>query len=207
MKPGGVGGQNQKRPPLYGVRPSQDFSLSNIPLDIMPGIDYVNHMKYPHVTPEAVGLWYNHLSLRMIAQVFGVSAPAVKKYLNKHGIDTSKRGATYPQRCAGCGQVFFVQRKQYREQTRRYCRRKCYYDSMAGTTITVVSSPDPCLRIVGVFCCMKPEYVPYHEDGDPDNNRVDNLKVFANSGDYLRYHRLPKNERPAPVWDGSVNYG
>jgi len=47
---------------------------------------------------------------------------------------------------------------------------------------------------------LKDGYIVHHEDRNTTNNEWENLKVFANSGDHVRYHR---GFRVPVLWDGA----
>ncbi len=51
---------------------------------------------------------------------------------------------------------------------------------------------------------LLPGQVVHHEDRNCNNNSLGNLKVFANQGDHIRYHRLGA-EYSRPAWEGLIN--
>jgi len=121
---------------------------SDIILDFIYSVNYIVNMNpegknqytmsdYRHITEEALSLWSDELySLAMIGRVFGVSRVAVRKFLRRRGIDTSKGGTEYSMPCKWCGVVVRMNRarlRSVRESGRGvYCSRKCYYDSVRG---------------------------------------------------------------------------
>ena len=163
---------------------------------------------YLVLTDEAIVLWKEkHFSLEMIAKVFGVSRMGVKKYLNKKGIDTSKGYRKFYIKCLNCGKEKEVNRKVYRTLGRSYCSKKCYYDH----TRTPKSNIDAVgtrrgRRIVNAFFPLSGSMEVHHIDGDESNNLINNLMVFENHRDHMRYHRSRKY-KPIPIWDGSAKFG
>ena len=59
-----------------------------------------------------------------LAEVYGVTRQGVKKYLNKNGIDTSKR--LWDTVCDYCGQEIKKPRCQIRNAAKHYCDVQCY---------------------------------------------------------------------------------
>lgn len=166
-------------------------------------------MMYPKITEEAIPLFQKHYySLQMIAEVFGVSRVGVKKFLNKNGVDTS-RGREFWQECEKCGARFRVQRKELREEKRRFCSRDCYrYALREGGIFEANRTGARRSRlIVNEFFPLEEGMVVHHEDGKQANYRIDNLKVFRNHKEHIQYHRRQPWRRPKPVWEGSVMYG
>lgn len=78
---------------------------------------------------KAAMLWNEKLySLQMIADEYGVSRQAVKAYLNRRGIDTSKAPRSAP--CTYCGKPVERPRSQIRNARRIYCDLECYYSHL-----------------------------------------------------------------------------
>jgi len=56
---------------------------------------------------------------------------------------------------------------------------------------------------------IKPEEVAIHKDGNKDNNKVDNIMVFATKGMGIRYHKTKEGlrQREDHVWEFDCMYG
>jgi len=167
-------------------------------------------MDYPKLTQEAIVFYRDrHFSAPMVARVFGVSAKSVYRYLNKNGVDTST-GKTYSYTCEVCGGQGVTTRARVRREEARFCSRACYYEFLRQKNPKAFRSQyhmKLARKIVREFFDMKEGYIVHHEDGDNRNNRVDNLKVFKNQREHLRYHRAKEGMRPEPLWEGSRSYG
>jgi len=154
------------------------------------------------IDEKAVSMWEDDLfSLQMIAEYFRCSRQAVKKYLNKRGVDTSK-GGVRSVICDKCGKEFKAHRSRLRMRRKHYCSVKCYYDS--------IDNPDyngnrqgqiKARRVVKEFFPLSEENVVHHRDGDNENNDPVNLMVFANQSAHMRWHRAGGKESGViPLW-------
>ena len=169
-----------------------------------------------------IDLW----PLQEIADVLHVSRTAVHKYLTKHGVDTSKHKIKVS--CTTCGQTIERTRKRVRTQRNHFCSEGCY-SAFLGVGKTLANSNRQgqriARRVVSELFDLQPEHVVHHEDRNQMNNLPNNLKVFGNNGDHLRYHHANRDKyansltgkdphRKAweryhpyeitPVWDGSL---
>lgn len=137
----------------------------------------------------------NLYSLKEIADILHVSRPAVHKFLNKHGVDTSKHKIQIS--CTTCGAVVERTRKRVRKQRNHFCSEDCYYAFLsAGKTSYIQSKNGQRLARTKVaqYFNLQPEHIVHHEDRNSCNNLLNNLKVFANQGDHIKYHHQHRDE-------------
>lgn len=141
-------------------------------------------------------------SLQGISDVVGVSRQSVKRYLNKHGYDTSKANASKEVECTYCLVKFKRTRCQRRKTVNPYCSSKCYGKA--------ISNPDyvqhrqgqrVARREVSRYFDLLPDHVVHHKDGNNRNNDLGNLMVFRHQADHIRWHRLgPEKSFVVPLW-------
>jgi len=154
---------------------------------------------------DVVGAYVDDLKpMAEIADWFHVSRQSIWKVLRKCGVDTAKKKVVV--KCAYCGEDIFRTKARIRNQGRHFCNQEHYY-----LYLEVVGGPGKYLpnregqRLgrakVSMYFDLQPEHVVHHEDKDCLNNRAENLKVFANTSDHVKYHRGV--DKPKPIWDGS----
>ena len=141
------------------------------------------------------------IPIKEIASWFHVSRTAIYKFLKKHGIDTSKR--KFPVKCHWCEKEFDRTKGRLRSQKYHFCSVECYYNYIHEIGINY--KPNRHGQRIGRMKVsehfeLEPGMVVHHEDGNNMNNEIDNLKVFANNGDHVRYHRWVN--KAEPIWDG-----
>ena len=158
------------------------------------------------ITEEAVEFWEKyHFSLQMIAEVFGVSRQAVKKYLNRRGIDTGRNGGVEVE-CDSCGLVFKKARSNVRNCLKHYCSTQCYVKAIKKSGY--IENRHSCRKarhVVRQFLGLLPENVVHHIDSDQANNDPSNLMVFANQSDHMRWHRAGQEKSGVvPLWSGKI---
>lgn len=154
---------------------------------------------YNRIDNRAIDLWNELYTLQMIADVIGVSRAGVKKYLNRHGVNTTKQGGVLVI-CDECGIDFRKPRCQVRKNRFNYCTIACYIKSMENPDYNENRQGQRVARysIKSIFP-LDPENVVHHKDSDTTNNEPSNLMVFANHGDHMRWHRGDK-ELVTPLW-------
>lgn len=146
-----------------------------------------------------------------IAARYNMSRQGVWKILKKVGVNTAKGagGASLISiSCAACGKEIVVNRSRVRKRKRLFCDLTCYYaylEAHQGGTYQQNRHGQRIARdkISKVFN-LQPKHIVHHEDRNTLNNMLNNLKVFANQGDHIRYHRgQPDNIYDAiPLWEG-----
>ena len=158
------------------------------------------------IDDRAIGMFENDLfSLQMIGDFFGATRQGVKKFLNKRGVDTSKR--KYKIECDECGNEFEKTKSYIRNRTKNYCSPECYYAAIHNPNYNQNRQGQRNARNVvrELGHILLSEEVVHHEDGNTENNDPMNLKVFANQSDHMRWHRAGGEESGVvPVWRGNI---
>lgn len=161
-------------------------------------------MYKPILTDKAIELWTKDLySLQMIGDAFGVTRQAVKKYLNKQGIDTGYRKHWVS--CAYCGKEFVKQRAYVRTSRRHYCCYEHYWAAIHNPEYIECRQGQRNAKKTVMACGYHVDYdsgeVVHHMDSDCSNNDPANLLVFRNHADHMRWHRTGGyNSGVSPVW-------
>ena len=141
-----------------------------------------------------------HLTLREIGTLYGISAQAVMKRLRKVGV-TRQDGERITRLCAHCGTIVTRTRSRTLLHTRVFCCAEHYYAHIENPEFqkwrhggrqarAVVASHYPLTR----------EQVVHHKDFDQRNNAILNLAVYASQADHMAVHR---GRQVKPVWDGA----
>lgn len=165
------------------------------------------------IDDRAVDLWFRDLySLQMIGDFFNCTRQAVKKWLNKRGIDTSKQ--KWDVICDGCGESFKRSRCQIRKNRKNYCDTECYYKALYNPDYNENRQGQRNARKIVDELMMSegkrlmPDWVVHHEDSDTDNNDPPNLMAFASHSDHMRWHRVGGEESGViPLWRGDQREG
>ncbi len=147
-------------------------------------------MRKSRIDEKAIGMFRDDLmSLEQIGRFFEVSRTAVKKFLNKYGVNTSK--GQFFIICDNCGVKSFRPRCQIRGKIHKFCSDKCYYE--------FINNPEYLQNRHGQRIGRKrveekfgyiPEFVLHHKDGNDLNNELSNLVVFKNHSDHMKFHRF-----------------
>jgi len=136
-----------------------------------------------------------------IAEVIGCTRMAIYNLLKKYGVDTS--GGQIAVSCTTCGVEMMRTRKRVRTQRNHFCSTDCYTSFLdAGKT----SSPNERRRgqrraraVVSQHFDVLPGHTVHHEDSNPLNNMLSNLRVFATQGDHIKYHHSMRDQRHNPI--------
>jgi len=157
-------------------------------------------MAYNRIDSRAIEMWNNLYSMQMIADVMDVSRHGVKKYLNRHGIDTSNKGGCDVE-CNSCGVEFKKARYHVRQNIFNYCTPGCYYKSIENPAYVENRQRQRNARKTVRACgyCLLWGEVVHHKDGNTTNNDPNNLMVFACHGDRMRWHRGDR-DIVKPLW-------
>ena len=142
-----------------------------------------------------------------IADRYNRSRQAIWKVLKKAGVDTSKSAATITVSCTACGKSINRTRARIRNQVNHFCNYVCYYAFLeAGNGMGPYQESRQGQRIarskIAEVFDLQSYHIVHHEDRNCYNNMWSNLKVFANQGDHIRYHRLGP-DYIQPIWDGT----
>lgn len=145
-----------------------------------------------------------------LAAEYGKTRQAVYKVLKAAGIDTSKAAANIAVSCCCCGQECTHKRYRVRNTIHLFCSQECYTAWLKhgnGNPLIIHRASSRRARaIVEKYFPLLPGYIVHHEDRNQFNNHPSNLRVFANQGDHIRYHRVPQLLVPI-LWDGRTVVG
>ena len=141
-----------------------------------------------------------------IAKQYAVTRQCIFKILRKSGIDTSKATAAHiAVSCTVCGKETVKVRCQFRNANHHFCSEDCYFAWLKhgnGKPFIVHRHGTRQARdIVSKIFPLRPGHIVHHEDRNQFNNNLENLRVFANQGDHIRYHR---GFLSSFLWDGSM---
>ena len=143
--------------------------------------------------------------MESIAKRYGYTRQGIHKLLKTLGVDTKKTGGILVSCCA-CGKEIKAHKSRIRRQKNLFCGYECYYAFLqAGNGRAYIQNRHSCRRardIVGKAFDLQAGHIVHHEDRNNWNNNLSNLRVFANQGDHIRYHRLGA-DYVTPIWDGS----
>lgn len=142
-----------------------------------------------------------------LAKRYGRTRQGIWKVLKRNGIKPSDYGQIQVS-CSACGSAMTKHRSQVRHKKYLFCCQECYYAFLEGRQQGEYNGNRQGQRvaraIVSNYFKLLPGHIVHHEDRNTRNNSVKNLKVFANQGDHIRYHRWSKDGIDVrPVWDGS----
>jgi len=136
-----------------------------------------------------------------LAAQYGVSRQAIYKILKRAGADTKKQ--RLPVSCTTCGTEILRTKGRIRKQLNHFCSSECYFAFLeAGNGFPYIESRAGQKRarvIVGDHFRLQNGHIVHHENRNTLDNRLINLKVFANNGDHVRHHR---GFDVLPIWDG-----
>lgn len=143
---------------------------------------------------KAVELYRDTLyPLQDIAVLYGCSRMGVKKYLNRQGVDTSKRKLQI--KCHQCGITFDRHRKHVRRSIHSYCSKQCYHKALHNPGLVIRRQGGRLAhKAVSKYMVLSKEQVVHHIDGNQNNNDIGNLIVFACNADHIRWHRGDKSK-------------
>lgn len=144
-----------------------------------------------------------HQTMEEIGQHYGVTRQAIQKRLRKAGI-SSEQGERVQVECSICGKGFSLQRKRWHRTERYHCSTDCYLIRRSSPDYIPWRQGARLARIiVRQYFELQPEHIVHHEDKSQRNNKLDNLRVFANQSDHLKYHH---GKDIKPIWDGRKPY-
>ena len=147
-------------------------------------------------------------SAQSIADRHDRTRQGIWKLLKRNGIDPTEYGRITVS-CTACGEQIIKPRSQVRHRKHLFCNQECYYgyiEAMQGGSYSQNRQGQRVARsVISQYFDIQPGQVAHHEDRNTMNNLPNNLKVFANQGDHIRYHRWGKDgAEVVPVWDGSL---
>lgn len=163
---------------------------------------------HPRVTPkqkvDIIEAYTTNLTpVIQLAKQYGICRQAIYKILKRADVDTTKH--KLPVSCTVCSKEIHRHKARIRHQLNHFCSTGCYHAFITaghgnGPYIPWRHGMRIARQKVSEYFNLQPGHVCHHEDRNCYNNRLDNLRVFANNGDHIRYHR---GFDVGPVWDGS----
>ena len=139
------------------------------------------------------------LTIRDIAFKLHVSAPGVLKSLRRSGTPVRPKGrprkpGTVEKPCKHCGATTL---------RRIYCSDTCYFAAIHNPKYFQWRHGQRLAReaVTAAGFALQPGHIVHHVDSDNRNNSLENLWVFANHADHMKYHRLGYVQLGyEPVW-------
>jgi hypothetical protein len=152
------------------------------------------------LTPRVVALYTEqHLTVREIGRVVGMSGQAVHRRLQKAGI-TREQGERIVSPCAYCGVEVNRPRSRGFRREAMYCTAEHYYASRGNPAFRPWRQGGRLARaIVSQHYPLSRDEVVHHVDGDQRHNDLSNLAVYASHADHLAAHH---GRQIDPVWRG-----
>lgn len=142
-------------------------------------------------------------SMIELGQQYNRSRQAIWYILQNLGVDTAKRQVQVS--CSYCGTPIMRTKKRARTTKHHFCCQACYFQWLKEGLGKPGSNPYTPWRqgqriarkVVSEYIELLPGYVVHHEDRNCFNNKLSNLRVFANSSDHISYHRGADIQ---PIW-------
>lgn len=155
------------------------------------------------LTPEAVSEALEAVraqeSVSHIARRLGVSRQRIYQLAKHHGVELR---AWTDRACGHCGAPLQVRRHRARQTRRSYCNPACYHAKLGESSyIENRHGQRIARRVVRRFFNLEDGHVVHHIDGDQGHNDPENLMVFRDHGDHMRWHRGGGPESGVvPLW-------
>jgi YHS domain-containing protein len=140
----------------------------------------------------------NLIPMIELAKCYDVTRTAIYKTLKKAGVDTKK--GLIEVSCSNCNSTIPAHKSRIRNQKYIFCDRDCYINFLKNNNYIQSRHGQRIARqIISEHFNLGDKMVCHHEDGNCLNNDINNLRVFHNQGDHIRYHRgFDVN----PIWNG-----
>jgi len=152
---------------------------------------------------EIFKLWDEGFSGDKIAVMTGgvVSGRSIIRFLNRNGISTDYTRRAV--KCHQCGVEFEKARHCFRKSRLHFCSMPCYWKHLKNPEYIRSVYGSRMARKVIRECghMISAEQVVHHIDSNANNNDPNNLMVFADQGDHIRWHRNGGSDSGVvPVW-------
>ena len=135
-----------------------------------------------------------------LAKQYNMTRQGIYRVLQKAGVDTARR--QIPVSCSVCGAEVMRPRCRLRRQRHHFCSPECLAAFRRASGFPGSSDPAGAAgarEYISRYFVLLPGHVVHHENGVTADNRLENLRVFRNQGDHIRYHRGLDAD---PIWDG-----
>jgi hypothetical protein len=140
-----------------------------------------------------------HLTVRQIGAMMGVSGAGVCRALKKAGVGSAD-GEHVNGKCEVCGGPFTMTRSRWRKYNRHFCSSACYLKSLENPDYNPNRQGQRIARRTAErHIALQPGHVVHHCDSDNENNNLENLAVFRNQAEHMRFER---GGDAKPVWSG-----
>lgn len=149
-----------------------------------------------------------HLTLREIGRVVGMSAAGVSKRLRFAGI-ASLQGTWITRPCGYCGEPVSKPRSRGKRAEALYCGTECYYAARSNPAFVEWRQGSRLARaIVSQHFSLARGHVVHHLDGDQRHNDLANLVVYASQADHMAVHHAKHAGKAIePIWRGDQTRG
>ena len=141
-----------------------------------------------------------------LAGKYKITRQGIHKILKRMGVNTSKclGNTRLSVSCTVCGNETVKHRMEIRKFKHHFCSESCYCAWLkhgnGNPSIVHRNSGRVARTIVSQYFSLEEKHIVHHEDRNQYDNRLSNLRVFANQGDHVKYHR----DIEVPIlWDGS----
>ena len=154
--------------------------------------------------PARVADYYvnQHLTMREIGLLEGISGVAVWKILHKQEISAAD-GERVSLTCPECGKAFTRTRARVRKTRVPRCSVGCYRAARRKPTFVGWRQGMRRARaeVMRAGFPLTSAHVVHHVDGNQRNNDRRNLWVFGSQGDHVKHHH---GKRVEPLWRGDA---
>ena len=142
-----------------------------------------------------------HLTIRQIATLMGVSHSAVHKAIKKLGI-SSNEAELVDVTCSHCGKPFTLHRYIWKKRKLYFCEWACRAKYLENPDYNESRSGRSAARLVAArYFPLAPKNVVHHWDSNCEHNDPGNLAVFATHAEHMSFERGGSGR---PIWDGRV---
>jgi len=143
---------------------------------------------------------WQHLTMQQIADHHGVTRQAVQKRLRSLGVKV-KDGTHFKLVCPECEGEFFVTRSEMRRRNPTFCSRQCWYRVLRNVRYSQWRQGQRISRaVVSKYFELDDGMIVHHVDFNSRNSKIENLMVFRNHSDHMKFHR---SGRGKPVFIGA----
>jgi predicted DNA-binding protein YlxM (UPF0122 family) len=135
-----------------------------------------------------------------LAEQYAVSRQAIHKLLKNAKIDTTKHKIQVS--CTNCGKTLHRWKMNIRRNKHHFCDVECYrlFKEAGLPTLYSRQGSNIARSVVSQYFALQSEHRVHHKNKNQFDNSIENLMVFANQGDHIRFHnRFDVN----PIFDGS----
>ena len=156
------------------------------------------------VKTQDIVSWFtrDHLTLRQIGALAGMTAAGVHKRLRRAGV--GREDGTWAEvSCDMCGKQFRKRRASWRRSKEHFCGPECLHASLENPGYKPWRQGQRlAVAIVAQYHKIQLGEIVHHKDGDNRNNNLANLAVYASHSEHLKAHHGKSEVKP--IWDGAL---